>query len=129
MIQVIEAKSSKRSMDHRKGCLKHHEEGADNNTEKQDEVSASGKKVQFEESMNQHQNMKGQVTKDSNTKPSADHGLRERCAIPDAAQPIEQTKRADVVRTVEQIRAQSVPPGDDYQDIEINDVIYFVKAP
>ena len=116
-------------MDHREDCLRHHEEGADNNTEKQDEVSASGKKVQFEESMNQHQNMKGQVTKDSNTKPSADHGLRERCAIPDAAQPIEQTKRADVVRTAEQIRAQSVPFGDAYLDIKINDVIYFVKAP
>ena len=116
-------------MNHGKGCLKHHEEGADNNTENQDEVSASGKKAQFEESMNQHQNMKGQVTKDSKTKPSADHGLLERCAIPDAAQTIEHANRADVVRTVEQIRAQSVPPGDDYQDIKIDNVTYFVKAP
>ena len=115
-------------MNHRKGCLKHHKEGANNNTENQDEVSASGKKAQFEESMNQHQNMKGQVTKDSETKPSEDHGLLERCAIPDA-QPIEQANRADVVRTVEQIRAQSVPPGDDYQDIKIDNVTYFVKAP
>ena len=63
---MIGATSSKRSMNHGKGCLKHHEEGADNNTENQDEVSASGKKAQFEESMNQHQNMKGQVTNDNN---------------------------------------------------------------
>ena len=79
--------------------------------------------------MKQEQNTKGQVTKDSKTKPSVDHGLLERCAIPDAAQTIEHANRADVVRKVEQIRAQSVPPGDAYQDIEINDVIYFVKAP
>ena len=125
---MIGATSSKRSMHLGKGWLRHHEEGADNNYENQDEVSASGRKAQFEEGMNQDQNMKGQVTKDSKTKPSADHGLLERCAIPDAAQPIEQANRADVVRTVEQIRAQSVPPGDDYQDIKIDNVTYFVKA-
>ena len=116
-------------MNHGKICLKHNDEGADNNYENRGEVSASGKKVKFEDGMNQDQSMKGQVTEDSKTKRTGDHSLLERCAIPDAAQPIEQANRADEVRTVEQIRAQSVPPGDDYQDIKIDNVTYFVKAP
>ena len=129
MIKVIGATSSKRSMNHGKICLKHDDEGADNNYENRGEVSASGKKVKFEDGMNQDQSMKGQVTEDSKTKRTGDHGLLERCALPDAAQTIEQANGADEVRTVEQIRAQSVPLGGAYQDIKIGNVTYFVKAP
>ena len=112
-----------------KGLFGHHEEGADNDYEGQDEVTASGKRAQVKESLKQEQNIKGQVTKDSKTKPSVDHGLLERCAIPDAAQTIEHANREDVERKVEQIRAQIMPPGGEYRDIKIGDVTYLVKAP
>ena len=126
---MIEATSSRRSMHLRKGLLGHHEEQADNNYENQDEVSASGRKDQVKGSLRQEQNMKEQVTEDSETKPSVEHGLLGRCAPPNAAQASEDSKREDVMSEIERISAQIMPPDGEHRDITIGDVTYFVKAP
>ena len=77
----------------------------------------------------QEQNMKEQVTENSETKPSVEHGLLGRSAPPNAAKASEDSKREDGMSEIEHISAQIVPPDGEHRDVTIGGVTYFVKAP
>ena len=77
----------------------------------------------------QEQNMKEQVTGNSETKPSVEPCLLGTKFPPNAAKASKDEKHEDRMHEIERISAEIVPPDDRYRDVTIGDVTYFVEAP